>query len=515
MKNNIMKRTIAILLSIITIISATAILTVSSSAAEVKGTSISTQVSPNESATELIEKGLISELIGKIPFIGDFGKIALDPFLCDMFHITSLADISNKLDEISGKIDKLSTQMDKNTQEILSKLYTSENLKKFNEDATDMKNMTTSLYTNLSTITGSKKDDLEKDIKTASLIDFSSKTQADYPIVAKRLATYIKGEQVSLTTPESIYNVAYKATCKDALIGGEVALKNANYVNSINMIVGNAYKMMITVLNSKLYVADHIDEIAEKYGTGSMFYRIAEECNFNRDYYEKLLKDGTESNGEGYVKEYSTLFDTNNENSIVSKYNKMVKDNWFSFITKTDYSATATVEFLKVKSELGSFKIDDLPFRRDAGKYECEGMLNNVTNAAKSKAYSALSKDKLENFYRFVLTSEIFRKDGAKDTPISLLEGLKNYGFTFSGDASDAKRPIFITNAWNVYENIDTSMERSWKGRGYYSGFGANDKGTTPAGKEINYFNFREYRGCDPVESGDASNLTILFLEKA
>lgn len=531
MKNRAVRKITAIILTVITVFS-------------ISSAGISASAADDYLIPERMATSIITTAAGAIPVIGSLAAKAFEPLLTKALGINVNAQILDKLDEISEKIDNISLQMDQNTQTILQQLY-GVNLNTFNDRITSLRTMVLAKYRRLEAIEAGADTAYNRELLTAELLKFDYDNKDDFAVLAESLAKYINGTQITLVRNEGIYAFAYKASCADSVLGCEAAIKTAGYVNEVNEVLSAAYKLMMIVLTEKVYVYQNYADIMAAAETDAELANTVAGTNMtvygskvNANEWNKILGDEE----TGYIYEYNIMFDMDDSRSAVAKYNNMIKENWFSFISGTKYGTlTATVEYIPLGAEIGCTTVYRCGLNRDIGRYGCESMAKNTTATLNSRIHSALTKAQLQKLYSHLCTDPVFLdENGNRQTIFAILE---NLGFNFDawrysdeyaaieslrktmedifkeqGQEVDLSSytfiPAFALDATSKWKNVDNSMERYWDETANYTAFIGNDAGVTGA-KTIEYYHYHEAQGCYSKETGDQTWYAVMYFTAA
>lgn len=501
MKKKVLTRVIAIALVVMTVFSTMA---------------MSFTASAESKIVERMAKALISTTVGHIPVIGSGIAQALDPVLLSALGLNPTDKILAKLDEISKQIEGLELKMDAETQKILEAIYEAK-LEGFNADMTALKEAVTKLYNRLTIIEENSTYEYEKEILTAELLNFDYRYTDDIIVTAGKLAKYVEGTQFKTEDEAGIYEHVYKTMCTRSIIGGEAGLRASAYVNEVNNVLSNAYKLMTIVLAEKVYVADNMKKIDAACESNPDFkdsisgYNLALYRNgVNRAEWASLL--GSETTG--YAAEYGRIFDTENENSVVYKYNKMVKDNWFSYIRSTKYEAgKMTVNFIALNPEMKATTPEECGLdRKESGRYDSKYMAERVSKNINAKITSALTKDEVKKLYTLIATNDAFCKDD-NGNKLNLVTALRQYGFIISSTYETGTTPLCTTNATYGSHDVDNSTTRYWDETANFDGF--NGLGIGLAKLDIQYYHYRQYQGCNYKENGCQTPYALLYFAAA
>ena len=551
-KNRLFTKAIAMVLTILTLFS-------------VMSAGFTASAMDMENASKKAAKALITTGAGKIPVIGSFASSALDPILSELFGIKGdTAVILEKLDEISKKIDALEATLEKNTQDILKNLNNAQ-YKEFNESLTALRTMVESKYKFLRTIEKSNESDYAKMVLTADILDFDLKNADDFEVLTQTLRNYVGGTQIKFNDSIGIYEYVLMTKCDGAVIGGNAAIKASNYVNNVNEIISSAYKLMIVVLGEKIRLSEEMkksefisacetdEELCEALATITEAKLAYYKSGTYRNYWADLL--GGDDGSEGYIGDFNAMFNLDDENSIVSKYNAKVESIWFSYIRDVKYVADGVnVTFVPLNREISYTTAAKCGLDDTVGKYQVESMVKKTTSNINAKITSALTKAEVKKLYEFFITNEFFSKDEDGNS-LSLLDSFRDYGFTCdaweNSEEGEVMRkayeslaivfkmmgiemnvadkyyinPVFALEGNYTYKNVDNSTQCYWDATGSVKGFNgytlSNTYATVKAdgtvsynltGTSTQYFSFHQAQGCDKkIESHPIDNAIMYF----
>lgn len=535
-KNRLFKKAIAMVLAIMTVFS-------------VMSAGFTASAMDIENTSKKAAKALIITGAGKIPVIGDFAKSALDPILGDLFGIKGdTAMILEKLDEISKKIDALEATLEKDTQDILKNLTTAQ-YNEFNSSITALRTMVETNYRFLKSVEKTNESDYAKMVLIAEMLDFDLKNAEQFEVLTQTLRNYVGGTQISFGSTQGVYEYVLMSKCDGAVIGGNAAIKAAGYVNEVNEVISSAYKLMIIVLGEKIRfyqgmkdgsiasAAETDEELRDALETITSQKLACYKSAAYRDYWAELL--GEESN-EGYIGDYNRMFDLENPDSTVSKYNAKVDSIWFSYIRGFKYTSDGiNVTFVPLNREISYTTLGKAGLDDTAGKYQVESMIKKTTSNINAKITSVLTKAEVRKLYELFISDEILSKD-ENGEKLSLLDAFRDYGFTCDSWENSEEgvalhqfytqlakmfaqfgikinvadkyylTPLFALEANYKYINVDNSTQCYWDAKGSvttFNGYNTSDAyetvkadGTVSynfAGTTTQYFSFHQARGCD------------------
>lgn len=422
-------------------------------------------------------KALINKSIGMIPVVGNLSD-AIAPLINSILGLDggSTDQASEMLKEISSRLGNIEMEMD----DILVTLYEDGKLQQFNIDMTDIRNMTISFFNEINTIQSNPDtSDAEKALEIGALLQTRSSSVADFTSVVDRATSFLIGNQVVTGNPESICVTSYNAKCDKSLLGSEVALKNAAYINNVTTILANAYKLEALVVDSKIVLAENMNgnkmseeekkALAENYKTIDAERNLLGECKIpdkvnNWKIAAGVLKDdGTYSGIKG---KYDATLNTENPNSCVAKYNKMVTENWYSYIkSKKIDGRKADIVFQPIRIVEGK----DYSFQNMGGKYisnyderdygSCKNMINEISDKInKDVQDSGLTPEETSKLIQHV-ASEPFCQDKVWNL-YPCPAGFKNFEYLGFGvheamvhDSAEYGHAIWGFCSWILYED--------------------------------------------------------------
>lgn len=551
MKNRALTKVIAALLAAMTIISTMA-------------AGFTASAADMENASKKAAKAVITMGAGKIPVIGGFVSSVLDPILSELFGIKGdNAKILEKLDEIGKQLDALEATLEKDTQDILRNLNDTQH-NAFNASITSLRQMVEDKYKFLRSIEKSTTSDYAKTVMTAEMLNFEQQYADEFEVLTQTLESYINGTQINFGSCRGIYEYVLMRKCEGTVIGGSAALAAADYVNEVNGILSNAYKLMILVLGEKLRFSEElrsgkIDEAGkndEELRTALELMTSQEiaryKSNIYKNYWTELLVG--EDGNEGLTEDYNAMFNAERADSAVSRYNAKVNEIWFSYIRDVKYTSDGVnVTFVPLNREISYTTAWKNGLTEEVGRYQVESMISKVSSNINKKITSALTKNEVKKLYEHFLSDEILSKDENGKT-LSLLDALRDYGFTFdawenSEEGTALKKgyealakifemmgvkpevadkyyltPLFAFDSSYKYKNVDNSTQCYWDATGTvksYNGYAANlVSKTTAADGTVSYsftsasneyFSFHESRGCNKNVETDATFAIMYF----
>ena len=382
----------------------------------------------------------IKKATGMIPVVGGTISNIIGNFLPGMLGITSdHAEVMAKLNEIYNAIINLDLKLDKQQQELFQEFY-QQKISGFNDDANKLKGTIDRLYTRLTEIEGEYegKNEDEKQVSIARLIlsnNFDDPTSAMAQLT--NLTDYICGTQISNASEDGIYQLVFKANCKDSLLGCEAAMKSAQYVNSLSQYMESAYKTLFAISAAKIYVCENYDRIAAEMADGTIA-----KCDISGyTQYDKanIMSAVFGSNKSSLLEYYNMLFDENRSDSAISLYNNMLENVWFSYIEGTDYTQKpAKIDYIHLNSEIAFVSPYDIGYDESLGKKEIGSArvyseqikknFNSVDKEMITRVHSALTPDQINRLMKHLSNNSMFGTDTSERSIIAVLEDI---GFSF------------------------------------------------------------------------------------
>ena len=396
---------------------------------------------------------MIKTVAGVIQFVYELsGKI--DPMIKTLMGIEEGdSDVTaEKLQEISDKIDNLELKMDEHAEKQLAAMYKSSRLTQFDHDITTVRNMTANYYDNIAMYASNPNtSDVEKAILIGAMLDANTSSTADYLSVVETLASFVNGDQIN-DNPESILVASYNANCASSMLGCEAAMRNAAYVNNVVTILDYAYKLEALVLDSKIILADNISkmtdeekkELKKKYEGMPAETKLIAECGVEDkvNVWKKNvgIRDA-KGNATGIKRKYELILDSNNPNSAVSKYNRMIQKNWYSYIKARDYSnLRAKITMVPIQIAVGK-DIDAKGtgivackdfgnFEGDYDEYNHRRMMWYVEKKINSNIKdSGLTSEEIHKILEHIANDPIF-ETGEEIRYMPIISRLDNLGFS-------------------------------------------------------------------------------------
>ncbi len=445
-------------------------------------------------------KAYITKGIKKIPYVGEIAASLFDSKINELLGIKpspSIKDVLNELKEIQTQLTNISFQIDEARSDILTGLYAESNFGKVNDNLTSLRSDVTEMYNQIHTIgneTPQGTSDEEKliyefvrSLRMAALLEFDGDKVSNLVTTARDVSTYVSGEQVSIKYEDSLFTKAFYYACKDSALGGEAALIISPYINEVCDILSHADTVMSVVLAAKLYVCEHYSDIVEQAGRLAGLADIPEQERTdaqkvlakalgqlnnalkglkepdkydleNNTTYHAYLTQLTSEDGEdkavSLIIRHNNILNDENPDSIISQYNKMLDDRWFSLIQNAEVeNGSMKVSFFDLSPNLGSVKPMELGVDTNKSDYATESMVKKVDSNFKAKL-SKVSSEEIGKTIEHILANpnHVFvEKENGENVPVRTLQRiLEDYGFVFPGNLSG--KVIFASNSNHSYK---------------------------------------------------------------
>lgn len=463
-----------------------------------------------------MEKALIKNGIGQIPVIGGVLSDTLDPFFAEILGVNpDNTAILDKLDEIKSQIDHLSLQMTKEIQDVLAQIYKN-GLDSFNLDITSVRGIEVQLLDEIATIKADNNlTELEKALRIGSMLDPSSAETGNFVNKLKTCARYVSGQAINLNPAEGgIFTKAFNAKCQESRLVGEAAMKVAPYLNCVDTVIENGFKLEAMVLDAKMVARQILAKMSQEerdntvkkiigdYGEGSkevlllkMCKKSAEAADPNTDSTMHIWKKaaGIMENGHytGAKGEYELICNANNPESVVGRYNAMITKEWFDFIeSATIKNGSMEIKVIPLSNEIDATDYKDMGVEDFAKKPDAmiirmpEVIVSDAINRRfniggdrcdwKIKDGDIRRTDVLSGVYVPILLSSLEKLPQNKDK--SYYEMLKDYGFdtTTSLKKNSERYGVSAQNVNNLSEKelldatkpvmVQRATEGTWDG---------------------------------------------------
>lgn len=390
----------------------------------------------------------------------------LDEIMDALEEINDKLDaVQNELKEIQQSINNLSNQLDKSTRTILSEVFESKfgmTLDSYNSKLTSVAYITERMYNDMAILYESDYESLESDpdyctselyktLRVAEFIEtFNSNAVDDYVNMVLTLSKYLDGTQISLGNPRGLFETVFLASCNNSVLGGEAAMRIANYLNQVSGTLSSAYKMLAIVAECKVYIADNYSAVKAA---------AAEDSETYDEDVAALVEFGLKSNykDKGNQKIWKNLISGNSSfpalhnkyfgeaDSIAAEYNDMVKNRWFDYIRSCTFTNN-------------DIQVDFFPLESRMAVYRPCGVITSGTegaeyanNAIRAYMESSLSADEIKNLTEHILSNQnqlfvdLSGGNTKATTENTLLELLGNYGFQFTAPSfAELKLPHII-----------------------------------------------------------------------
>ena len=424
--------------------------------------------------TELYAKQLavagIQKVAGMIPTVGESISGAIGNFLPDMLGIESdHSKVMKKLEEIYSAIQGLDFKLNEQQQTVFQ-LYHQGKIDDFNTAANELRGTIDYLYDRLMEIEdeyeGKSQD--EKQVAIATLITSNQFDETAYAIAQlKNLTSYLCGTQISNGMPDGIFQLVYLANCKDSALGGEAALKSAAYVQSFCQYMETAYKTLFAIYASKLYVCENSEKITAEMENGTIpRYNISDYTSYDI----KNIKSAVfSSNNSSLLTYYNKLFNENDKNSAISRYNGMLTEIWFSYINGTDYTQSPVkIDYIPLDREIGFLVPYNIGYGENLSK-ETTNMkgtvdypdqirenFKTVDESMLGTAHSVLSADQISRLMGHLANIPALGMDEKNPSITNVLDYL---GFDFDAYNSYVERTLGSAAADEMIEVLPMSTK--------------------------------------------------------
>ncbi len=519
---------------------ATTLVTTSAGALSIKSFAAESSFSQdqlNSKIDEKMAKALIIKAAGKVPVIGDLLGKGLDEALAGVLG-TEPDKTLEALQDIQNKLAALNLKMDDQTSKLLSEFYQIK-MDDFNKDINSVDTITKSKLIELSTY-ASESDNLQKAIDVSKLFDFSDSSTSGYVNVVRTLTKYVQGVGISNVSKDGIYDAGLRIKASESALFGHAAIKNSKYINDVNTLMTNAYKLIITVLEQKIYVGQYFhseEELRAAYPFGGSEYEYIRDCMKKVNFHKGILDinsiknselddakaydqenlinveaanvNDSKEEGEGLLKEFHLSYDPNNSASVVSKYNAKVKDNWFSYIQKQKDNKL-NYQLVKLNSVMQGVNLEsDIGLNRSISRWSQEKMVKDANNNLRAKMSKSLSRDAALDIYNSLRAEA--RKGGLYEGK-SFIEELDELGFDVSG--IKANKEMLILDSRADGGEVDNSNEHYWWSYLQYNGVNGYDKDFFGNPQDVRIHDFKEHQGCYPKEKGNHELVNVFFFNQ-
>ena len=401
----------------------------------------------------------------------------LDKLLYDKLgiDIATLKTVQLAIRELGEKIDALSTQMsemesnltdviNESTKTILTNEYlnTFENLHSL---MTSIKADTIKLWNDIATIqmTADETSEEYRTLVTAELLTFSElEGKSVSPLVTKvaEAISYIDGSYFSLN-PECLYDRILKVGCTRSVFGGEAAVLVSGYLNSLNKIISEAIDAMVIVCQAKYYTYRQLNVSADNpeyknvitFADGQAVesqepvVNLEELAGTDEDLKIRLTsalvaKYKDKSNGsiwQNYLSQLAAnakrLFDENDQNSVLSRYNLFVRDHCTSY--NRSYRVMGEyvdVDFVDLRTSVaytGSAECGvwgSLAWRDS----DYQSKVSGVNDTVHHYLNQCMTADDLDTFFRRLMSNEsgLLFGESEEERTYTIADVLKRYGFS-------------------------------------------------------------------------------------
>lgn len=425
-------------------------------------------IDPEEAAKEATKQA-IQKGISTIPYIGNTASSLLGPTIAKILGIEAgpsiddvmdeLAAIEEKLDEIADELNSIQNSindlkviMDSSTQSVLNQLFKDTTFSSFNDKLTSVTSTTATMYNYIQLLYDEDEDyvtsDLYKTLKVAELIpNFTSNNSSDYVNMVTALSKYIDGSQIAFANKRGLFENAYLSACNDSILGGEASVRVSPYLNEVTGALADAYKLIVIVLESKVYIADHYSDVKAACDESSSAYDedVAALVEFGLDsnYRDKgdarLWKNLISSGDTSFCTLHNKYF--GESNSCVSRYNDMVNGRWFNFIRSCKIeNGDIVVDFVPLSNKILPYYVTG----NDLWSHSGQG----VATAAQTREIAiddnlniGISGDDIKKLTEHLLNNNngIFVSGSSK----SMIDILRDYGFEVP-DPHGLSMPVLV-----------------------------------------------------------------------
>ncbi len=452
-----------------------------------------------ENTAKNAAKALIQAGIKKIPYVGNTASGLLGPLINKVLGIKpgpgigdvmneleeikkELAKIENELADIEKSLSNMKNQIDTATQDILDGLYRNDTFGNFNVKLNEINSITDKLYYRIRIIYQDQTTSEEyKRAMIAQLLPFDSTSTTDYMNQVITLSKYIEGTQISCTNNRSIFENAYLSACKDSALGGEAAMRVAEYLNQVSYSMSYAFKAMVIVLDSKNYVAANLTDMLAKTGPDAGDEYDADLANIldaefrktyadktNRQYWTDLSEEGSMS-----ITSMHNRFFSDDSDSVAQQYNQYVEDHWFGYIRNWEINAgDVAVEFVALKPRLTCVTPARVGYVNPGNDLNKQSdMVDRVYTDIQHELRSTLQKEEIENLINHMMQNrnnvfvDVETNGSNSISEASILDVLREYGF----EADDVEgTSFFLSDTQGSYQlsfdGINCQDKNSYEG---------------------------------------------------
>lgn len=444
-----------------------------------------------EEAAKKVTKQAIQKGISTIPYIGSTASSLLGPTIGKILGIEtgpSIDDVMNELEAIEEKLDEITAEldsiqdsindlkgiMDSSTQSVLNQMFKDTTFSSFNDKLTSVTSTTVKMYNYIQLLYDEDDDyvtsDLYKTLKVAELLtDFTGNNASDYVNMVTALSKYIDGSQIAFANKRSLFENAYLSACTDSILGGEASIRVAPYLNEVTGALADAYKLIVIVLESKVYIADHYSDVKAA-------------CNEDSDAYDEdvaaLVEFGLNSNyrDKGNARLWKQLISTEEnsfcvlhnknfgeEGSVVSRYNDMVNDRWFNYIRSCRIeNGDITVDFVPLSNKLLPYYVTGDELWSRSGLGVATGAQNREVKIG-DNLNMGISGDDIKKLTEHLLnnTNGVFVSGTGINVSKSMIDILRDYGFEVP-DPHASSMPVLVKG-----QRYDIPSDVAYRGSAY------------------------------------------------
>lgn len=405
--------------------------------------------------------GILGGVVGLIPVWGKKLSPVIEKIAPFLFQIKSdRRIILEKLEEMHQDIKEIKLIVSSTQKAVLKGKYT-DKIDDFNKSVNDLQGTIEVIYGRLASIEKQYPTKKEIDENPDIDIDVSSYTQEELDKLYQKqlsiatlvdsmqlgsinslmpkvieLSSYLSGEQFSSFDENSIYDLVYDINCEGSLLGSEAALKAKPYSDSLTTFVDESYKALFIVGAAKVYICENRDAIQKRMDEGAI--PKADLSMYDSYYGDNLRGILFEDKGTCLNDHYHALFDEDNKDSAINRYNERVANDWLTYIDSVEYGMDKiTITTRKLNPQLGFVdpKDSEIGFNKSYGENqlgtETYGFSHDYPYTGKArdnllnKAYAAISSKETESVLDMIVNSGLYGVD--KDT--TLEEALDAAGF--------------------------------------------------------------------------------------
>ncbi len=451
--------------------------------------------------------------------LGPIAACALDPILADLFGLndTKEDEIIKKLDALTADVKDIKLSLEKNTQDILAAMYVQNNFGSFDTQLNSLKTAVIEAYSQIKDIENSDGSDYYKSLKVAELLSFKPDSTTNIFNITRTLASYLTADNISFDGAEGLYTLAFRAACHTSTLGGEAAIKASPYINEVNELLCKAYDLMAIVLCQKLYIGENPDEYiqaAPDSQLGRAFAAAGGAAVYmdsaNRTTWSRLLN----GNDNSLAAEQNKIFNEKNPESVVSQYNNMIMNHWFTYIRNADYkNGVSEIEFVYINNKLNVTDPTECGLKRNASYSSFKGMMDGTNKNLNDKIHFVFSKEELEKIITALRSALINTDPSATFSKL-----LSDYGFIFPENISD---PYLVTDASSTYDSwvnvnrFGDVTSKNCSGTLSFTGYKCEKSVRTSVPETVKYFDGSSSSVNGTSESVGSKEYSLLYFSPA